>query len=123
MKSDFNLGKGIYAKMTTVVSIKKAVLNERGISNFEEWNQSENHVYIGRNMSFYVPGTYKSKWSNPFTVKKYGRDKVLELYEDYIRSNPGLYNSLEELRGKELGCWCKPESCHGDVLVKLLEEI
>lgn len=28
--------------------------------------------------------------------------------------------ALPELKGR-LGCWCKPEACHGDVLVELLE--
>ena len=26
-------------------------------------------------------------------------------------------DSLLELKGKTLGCWCKPEDCHGDILV------
>lgn len=26
------------------------------------------------------------------------------------------------LAGKTLGCWCKPNPCHGDVLVKLVQE-
>ena len=30
---------------------------------------------------------------------------------------------LGELRGKILGCWCKPKPCHGDILVKLVEEV
>ena len=29
--------------------------------------------------------------------------------------------SLEPLRGKVLGCYCKPLACHGDVIVELLE--
>jgi len=29
---------------------------------------------------------------------------------------------LEPLRGKRLGCWCKPLPCHGDVIVELLGE-
>jgi hypothetical protein len=33
-------------------------------------------------------------------------------------------NSLHELKGKTLGCWCKKKSsdaCHGDVLVELIK--
>ena len=30
---------------------------------------------------------------------------------------------LKRLKGKKLGCWCKPERCHGDVIVKLIEEL
>ena len=27
-----------------------------------------------------------------------------------------------ELEGKEIGCWCKPGPCHGDILIKLFKE-
>ena len=70
-------------------------------------------VYIGR----------PSKWGNPFVVGKDGsRDDVVRLYEGWIRNQPKLLADLWELRGKTLGCWCHPLACHGDVLVKLLEE-
>ena len=106
---------------TTIVNIKKRELNKRGITDFEEWQKSPKSVYIGRNMSFYVKGTTQSKWANPFSVKKYGRAECLKLYEKYVRECP-LSKQLEELRGKELGCWCHPEPCHGDILIKLLAE-
>ena len=106
--------------MTTIVNISKKTLNKRGINDFQEWSERDNTLYIGRNMDFYVKGTFQSKWHNPFPVKKYGRDKCLELFEEYIKNNKLLYNNLDELKGKELGCWCKPELCHGDILIKLL---
>jgi hypothetical protein len=31
-------------------------------------------------------------------------------------------NEIPSLAGKTLGCWCKPNPCHGDVLVKLVSE-
>jgi hypothetical protein len=30
---------------------------------------------------------------------------------------------LKKLKNKVLGCWCYPEKCHGDILIKILEEI
>ena len=27
-----------------------------------------------------------------------------------------------ELKGKTLGCWCKPYPCHGDVLAELADK-
>jgi hypothetical protein len=27
-----------------------------------------------------------------------------------------------ELKGKKLGCWCKPNACHGDVLAELADD-
>lgn len=70
-------------------------------------------VYIGR----------PSEWGNPFEIGKDGsRSEVIKKYESYLRSNQSLINKLEELDGKILGCWCKPNACHGDVIIKLIKE-
>lgn len=65
-------------------------------------------VYIGR----------PSKWGNPFAdgTKK----ENIERYRDYVLDGP-LVGEIEELRGKTLGCWCRPGRCHGDVLIELLK--
>ncbi|MCK9417469.1 DUF4326 domain-containing protein [Candidatus Dojkabacteria bacterium] len=81
-------------------------------------------IYIGR----------PSKWGNPFThipdrktLAKYvvkTREESIEAYRDYILNGDGkhLLNDLHELKDKTLGCWCKPKSCHGDILVELVEK-
>lgn len=67
-------------------------------------------VYIGR----------PSKWGNPFRIGIDGnRKEVIEKYRKWLLNNPGLMLMLPELKGKVLGCWCKPLSCHGEVLVEL----
>ena len=104
-----------------VVNIKKEHLVKSGYKNFEDWASKDNHLYIGRNMNFYVKGAHESKWKNPFSIKKYGLDECLKLYEDHIR-NSNLYNQLDELKDKTLGCWCHPNKCHGDILCKLYNE-
>ena len=106
-----------------VVNIRKAELNKKGFKDFEEWQKVSNHLYIGRNMNFYVKGTTASKWQNPFSFKKqnFSVEESLEKYEQHIRSS-NLIHEVHELEGKVLGCWCKPNKCHGDVLIKLLEE-
>ena len=76
-------------------------------------------------MSHHVPGAQGSKWGNPFVPKKGSKSslrKCLKRYEDYIRSNSDLFDAVMELEGKELGCWCAPSPCHGDVLIKLFKE-
>ena len=73
-------------------------------------------VYIGR----------PSKWGNPYSHKdgtlaefKVGsRKEAISKYEEYLLQNDDLMNSLSELKGKILGCWCKPPRCHGDILAK-----
>ncbi len=108
-------------KNMQVVNIKKKYLNESGYMDFESWSSNPTNLYIGRNMNFYVKGAFASKWQNPFPVKKYGLEKCLELYEEYVRTS-GLINDLDELKDKTLGCWCKPDKCHGDILCKLVQE-
>ena len=109
------------ATTTTVVSLKKAQLSKRGYTDFADWASRPGHVYIGRGNRFVRGAETSSKWANPFSVKTHGRTKCLELYESHVLGHPELRGCLEELRGKELGCWCKPEACHGDILVKMLE--
>lgn len=70
-------------------------------------------IYIGRG----------SIWGNPFIIGKHGtREEVVNLYKQYLLGNQQLLLRLPELKGKVLGCHCKPNLCHGDVLVELLEE-
>ena len=80
-------------------------------------------IYIGRKMTMGGWNLPQSKWANPFPLKKESdRATVLAQYEAWIRQQPQLMASLEELRGKTLGCWCKPKACHGDILVRLMKE-
>lgn len=67
-------------------------------------------VYIGR----------PTKWGNPFVIGRDGsREEVIKKYEEWLQHQPGLLAQLPELRGKDLLCWCAPQPCHGDVLLRL----
>jgi len=86
-------------------------------------------VYIGRKCNMGGWNLPDSKWANPYKVSPtMTMEEVLEVldkYEIYVRNRPDLMASLEDLRGKRLGCWCKDRNydpCHGDVLVKLINE-
>lgn len=70
-------------------------------------------VYIGR----------PSKWGNPFVIGEDGdREMVVSKYRKWLMNQPELLNQLPELKGKVLGCWCSPKSCHGDVLSSLANQ-
>lgn len=83
---------------TTVVHCKK-----------EQYN-----VYIGR------PGP----WGNPFPMKgESQRDAVIAQFDEWVARQPWLMDAAYwELRGKTLGCFCKPKACHGDVYVKYTDK-
>jgi len=38
----------------------------------------------------------------------------------WIGTQPELLAALPELKDKVLGCYCKPEDCHGDILAELV---
>ncbi len=86
------------SNQTTVVNIK---------------NTKKFDVYIGRG----------SKWGNPYHIGRDGtREQVIQKYREYLCRKENLLDSLHELKGKILGCFCKPLNCHGDVLIELIGE-
>ena len=52
------------------------------------------------------------------------REKVVRRYEVYflerIEKDEAFREAVLELRGKSLGCFCKPKLCHGDVIANWL---
>ncbi|ALN97849.1 hypothetical protein Bp8pS_170 [Bacillus phage vB_BpuM-BpSp] len=78
-------------------------------------------VYIGRG----------SKWGNPFSHMKgtkadftvETRDEAVAAYREWIKTQPYLLADLKSLKGKTLCCFCKPKSCHGDILAELADAI
>ena len=77
-------------------------------------NKSNYDVYIGRG----------SKWGNPFVIGVDGtRQEVIKKYQDWLFEQPELMISIGNLRDKTLGCFCKPKSCHGDILVELANQL
>jgi hypothetical protein len=71
-------------------------------------------VYVGRG----------SKWGNPFShlIGGMTRREAIESYEAWLKDQPELMAALPELRGKVLGCYCKPDPCRADVLARLANE-
>jgi hypothetical protein len=68
-------------------------------------------VYIGR----------PSKWGNPFPVtKQLPRESAVSLFRDLVEANESFKQEIrEELKGKDLVCFCSPKCCHGDVLLEI----
>lgn len=97
------------------------------LSRAKGWRMPENTVKVSR------PG----RWGNPFyptdvymTGPKRGQEAGVSgavqafrnaLENDLKREKDGkVKKALDELRGKNLACWCKlGEPCHADVLLEL----
>ena len=75
-------------------------------------------VYIGRGSVF----------GNPFKIGIEGatREQVIKEYEDRVREEINntlgqrIYNLPEDAI---LGCYCKPQACHGDIIIKIWKEM
>jgi hypothetical protein len=101
----------LYPKTTTVV-VRLRIYKGKTVQDCD--------IYIGRAINRGGWNLPKSKWANPFSIAQCGSaKKAVEKYEEYLEKHPELLASISELRGKVLGCWCKPDVCHGDVLAKL----
>lgn len=78
-------------------------------------NTKRYDVYIGRGGPF----------GNPFDHNKLGitRKESIALYREYFYKklkDPKFYDRVQGLKDKVLGCFCKPDDCHGDVIVEYL---
>ena len=73
-------------------------------------------VYIGRPTIFGNPHRISAKMDRP---------TVIALYRTYLRErmkrDEKFRNAILSLKGKVIGCWCKPLQCHGDVIVEIVE--
>lgn len=68
-------------------------------------------IYVGR----------RTKWGNPYKIENgRTREQAVELFSHYIKiiliEQPEF---LDDLRGKDLICWCAPLACHADILLEL----
>lgn len=93
------------------------------VNRYKVCMDDEDIVYIGRG----------SMWGNPYSHKEgtkaihrvATRDQAVAAYRQYLwkqmASGDITKEMLLELDGKRLACYCAPQACHGDVLVKAIE--
>lgn len=126
------------ATQTKVICVKVDNIRPK-YNNLKEWTEDPNNVYIGRKSVVFITDANgnrvrfppeDSPWANPFKIEGNAtREAVIKQYRNYILSKiqNGVISleSLEKLRGKILGCWCKEGGqdipCHGDIILELLE--
>ena len=89
------------------------VVNVKSLAPTEQRNAT---VFIGR----------PSIFGNPFLIGPDGdRSEVIRKYAAWfhakLKGDPSFRNAVHALKGKALGCFCRPLPCHGDVIVDYLE--
>ena len=99
-------------------------------NNLKEWIEDNNNVYIARLGVVFIDKKrfplFSSNFANPYKIGKDGtREEVIEKYRTYItqqlENNKSLQDELIMMKDKNLGCWCYPEMCHGNILLDLID--
>jgi hypothetical protein len=80
-------------------------------------------VYIGR-----ADRGQDGYFGNPFRVghgisRKDAVNGFQKYFAERIEKDTGFKRRILALKGKRLGCFCKPKACHGDVIVDLLNKM
>ena len=84
-------------------------------------------VYIGRPSIFGNPFSHRR--SDHALVMVKSRKEAIDMYRKWINGEvdvkgaiPPTIDQIKSLKGKTLGCWCKPRACHGDVLAEICDD-
>ncbi|WP_028834765.1 MULTISPECIES: DUF4326 domain-containing protein [unclassified Pseudoalteromonas] len=91
------------------------VINIKAEPKYKSEKSTPSYEYIGR-------GSY---WGNPYSIYEEGNDReeVIRKYKydfDFEKFLNIDKDEVYKLAGKRLGCFCKPQTCHGDVLADFL---
>lgn len=108
------------------------VMTNTQVVHVRHYHGPHKTVYIGRPQR-----GFPWRFGNPFPItESVNRTKCIERYRLWLQEgltfgNPDatperrqwILDNLPTLRGKKLACFCKPQACHGDVLVEMLERM
>lgn len=105
------------------------------VINIRNAKNTIDEVYIGR-----PRGRVVFHFGNPFTHLNYGtatvkvnsREEAVQAFKEWLdgtkwqeiepQRRQWILDNIDTLRGKTLVCFCKPKSCHGDVIKERLGE-
>jgi len=102
----------------------------------EDRSNDPHYYYIGRSNTYNVlgnPFTFNGKKSSLANLSFETRLEAVAAYSRYFDAMYGhdkayteaidkIYNDYKEGNTVYLGCFCKPEPCHGDIIAKKLQQ-
>lgn len=98
----------------------KPLIDVPNITTVVNIRNSDYDVYIGR------AGNGKDGYfGNPIKlVAGESRGSTIEMYKQYfykrLKNDREFRGKILDLKGKTLGCFCKPHACHGDIIANYL---
>lgn len=92
-------------------------------SRAKGWKMPQNAIYVGRPTLWgnrYKVGT----WSNMLGRNVETIEEAIRLYREVVWSAPHMQAYIrEQLRGKDLVCWCRLDApCHADILLEIAND-
>jgi N6-adenosine-specific RNA methylase IME4 len=102
---------------------RRRLVEELGYPTLANWHTDTALIRWAQATGRFVRIDRPSKWGNQFELWKDGdRYTVVAAYAThYLPHKPSLLAALPELEGKVLACWCVPDLCHGEVLLRELK--
>jgi hypothetical protein len=113
-EAERELARAVLTGETVVVNVRKAGPHRRLVP----WLVAAGLLtYVGH------AGTRhswpRSDFANPFVKMAGDRTTMVTKYRDWLHEHPELLRRVPtELAGRAIGCWCAPQSCHGDILAE-----
>lgn len=110
---DLIRNKGVPLRLIDIAISR--VINIKMEPEFQGVRSTDRYEYIAR-------GSY---WGNPHSMYEDGEDReeVIRKYKydfDFEKFPNKDKKEVYKLAGKRLGCFCKPQACHGDILADYL---
>jgi hypothetical protein len=112
-----------------IVNVKKQYISKDGYEDLKDWCEDKKNIYIGRKGIVFINKERYPKensiFCNPYKINDVtDRTQVILKYKIYllekIKDDKVFRKEFYKLKNKKLGCWCKPEACHGDVIIEIL---
>ena len=77
-------------------------------------------VYCGRGSIWGNPYSHSPRSKAKWIVKS--RKEAIRKYREWILQQPDLLKQIPSLKGKILGCYCRPLECHCDILAEMADK-
>ena len=99
-----------------ILETPPSLVNLKMVTDINEWMENKKNIYIGRACRSYTSASY---WQNPFSISSTcSREQAISRYEEFVKQDEEMLESLPSLGGMTMGCWCVPLPCHGQILIK-----
>jgi len=110
---------------------KETIVVNLNDKDYDEYIGRDSKNHVNMNTPGIKPGT-KGWLGNPHPIgdckicnKTHIRDECIEAFNNdfykRIENDQEFREAVLELKGKRLGCFCKPKACHGDVIKQWLD--